>query len=523
MKLSPRRPGAPTAMTPDDLQRRRLLRGGAAVATLGLTAPASALLRESSIAKPPTSPLPAPSATMTSDLLNETPRLSAAALGRAFRDGRADPVAALEHYLSKASATSSVFIGLTPQRARAEAEASAERWRQGVPLGPLDGVPVAWKDLFDIQGTVTTAGAAVFAHHPPATADSPLVDAAARGGLVCLGKTNLVEFAFSGLGLNPHFGTPHNPFDTKVARVPGGSSSGSAVAVAAGAVPIAMGTDTAGSVRIPAAFNGLVGYKSSGARYPRNGVFPLSRTLDSLGPLAHTVEDCILIDGLFRGQPQPSLKPADLRGQTFVVDEALLQDPRVQDSVRANLDRAVDTLRDRGARIERKRVAALHEVADLIQSLGWLAAPEALAVHESLLASDDAARMDPRVRKRLEGAREFSGLNYVKLQWARERLIVQIREQLDGAVLVTPTVAHVAPELAPLEQDTDLFFKTNLATLRLTMLGSFLDMPGVALPMGTDASGLPTSLLLSLPSGDDDRLLPIALAAEQAGLSGHAA
>ncbi|WP_394824725.1 amidase [Pendulispora albinea] len=446
----------------------------------------------------------------------ENPLMSGAELGRAFESGTIDPVEALEQYLARASQTKHVFIARTEERARAEAKLAAERWRRKQPLGPLDGVPIAWKDLFDVRGTVTTAGAAVFTDHPPATEDAKLVAMAARAGLVCLGKTNLVEFAFSGIGINPHFGTPHNPFDAKVARVPGGSSSGSAVAVAVGAVPISMGTDTAGSIRIPAAFNGLVGFKSSSRHYSRDGVFPLSRTLDSLGPLAHTVEDCILLDALFHDAQPPRILAADLAQQRFVVDEVLLHDPRVEEGVRKNLERALDALRAQGARIEHRKVDALHEVWALIERIGWMAAPEAVAIHEKLLDSPDAARMDPRVRKRLDGARGFRASDYVHLQWARERLIAQVGEELGGAVLVLPTVAHVAPELEPLERDLDRFVATNLATLRLTMLGSFLDMPGVALPTGVDAAGLTTSVLVSVPSGHDARILSVALAAEHA-------
>ncbi|WP_394831041.1 amidase [Pendulispora rubella] len=442
------------------------------------------------------------------------PTITASELARAFRAGTTNPVEALEHYLEKAQATEHVFVALTAERARAEAAASAERWRKGTPRSALDGVPVAWKDLFDVRGTVTTAGAAVFTAHAPADRDAKLVELADRAGLVCLGKTNLVEFAYSGLGLNPHFGTPRNPHDAKVARVPGGSSSGSAVAVAVGAAPVAIGTDTAGSIRVPAAFNGLVGFKSSSRRYAQDGVFPLSRTLDSLGPLARSVEDCIALDAIFSGRTAPDLASVDLAQQRFVVDEGVLHDARVEPAVRANLEAAVSDLRAHGVRVEARRVEALHEVLGLIERIGWLAAPEALVVHEALMASPDAERLDPRVRKRLELARNFPASDYVKLLWARERLVERVRHDLDGAVVVLPTVAHVAPELAPLERDMDLFFKANFATLRLTMVGSFLDMPGVALPTGLDAAGLPTSFLLSVPSGDDERILSTALAVE---------
>ncbi|EPN41343.1 amidase family protein, partial [Pseudomonas syringae] len=197
----------------------------------------------------------------------------ACAMAEAFAQGLSDPLQVLEDALQQATQVDHVFISMSVERARREAEASAARWKHGQPLSPFDGVPVAWKDLFDVAGCVTTAGATVRNNLSPALLDAPSVGLLARAGMVSLGKTNLSEFAYSGLGLNPHFGTPINPKSDSSPRIPGGSSSGSAVAVAAGIVPIAMGTDTAGSIRIPAAFNGLVGFRSTSRRYSRDGVF----------------------------------------------------------------------------------------------------------------------------------------------------------------------------------------------------------------------------------------------------------
>src|ERR1700757_1112429 len=177
-------------------------------------------------------------------------KLSAAELGRLFASGKVDPVEATEFYLNRGKQTEAVFIAVTEKRARLEAEAARTRWKAGFPLSNLDGVPIAWKDLFDVRQTVTTAGSAIFRNQPPAARDAALVVLAARAGMVCLGKTNLPELAYSGMGMNPHFGTPANPHSREVARVPGGSSSGSAVAVALGSVPIAVGSDTGGSIRV---------------------------------------------------------------------------------------------------------------------------------------------------------------------------------------------------------------------------------------------------------------------------------
>jgi aspartyl-tRNA(Asn)/glutamyl-tRNA(Gln) amidotransferase subunit A len=444
-------------------------------------------------------------------------RIDATAMAETFASGRSDPVEALERALAKAAASEHVFISLSADRARREAHAAAARWKAGQPLSALDGVPLAWKDLFDVAGSVTTAAAAVRRDISPALLDAASVGLLTRAGLVSMGKTNLSEFAYSGLGLNPHFGTPHNPHGLDQPRIPGGSSSGSAVAVAAGIVPIAMGTDTAGSIRIPAAFNGLSGFRSSCKRYSRDGVFPLAHTLDSLGPLAHSVRDLLAIDDILRGRNTPtSSVPRTLVGQRFRVDEAVLSDARVEPAVRDNLLRCIAALKDAGASIDLRPSPAFQAALSLIEQQGWLGAAEAFALHQPLLDSDAASQLDPRVRRRLEAARTFPASQLINLYNARERLQQQLTDELDGAFLITPTVAHVAPPIAPLQADDELFMRTNLATLRLTMPGSLLNMPGVSLPSGRDALGLPTGLLLSAPPGEDSRLLRAALAVEAA-------
>lgn len=435
----------------------------------------------------------------------------ATSLAEDFASGRSDPVQALEQALDQASQSAAVFICLTAERARREAEAAAARWRAGQPLSVFDGVPLAWKDLFDVASSITTAGAAYRRHAPAALLDAPSVGLLCRAGMVSVGKTNLSELAYSGLGLNPHFGTPHNPHGRDQPRIPGGSSSGSAVAVAAGIVPIAMGTDTAGSIRIPAALNGLVGYRSSSRRYSRDGVFPLAHTLDSLGPLTRSVRDALAIDDLLHGRTS-NHRVRSLKGQRFVLEQGLLAD--VEPAVRNNLLRGVERLKAEGALVEMRPCATFQATLALIQQQGWLGAFEAFALHETLLDSADAEQLDPRVRRRLEAARSLPASRLIHLIEARQRLQQQLIDDLDGALLITPTVAHVAPALAALEADDDLFVSTNLATLRLTMPGSLLDMPGVTLPSGHDAQGLPTGLLLSAPAGEDARLLRAALSVE---------
>lgn len=443
--------------------------------------------------------------------------VDATAMAETFASGLSDPVQALDLALEKSAQHAHVFISLCSDRARREAQASAARWKAGQPLSRFDGVPIAWKDVFDVAGSATTAAAAVRHDVSAALLDANSVGLLARAGMVSVGKTNLSEFAYSGLGLNPHFGTPLNPCGVDQPRIPGGSSSGSAVAVAAGIVPIAMGTDTAGSIRIPAAFNGLVGFRSSCKRYSRDGVFPLAHTLDSLGPLARSVRDVLAIDDILRDRAQPTVSAArNLAGQQFWVDEAVLFDKRVESAVRDNLLRGLEALKAQGALIEMRPSPTFQATLTLIEQQGWLGAAEAFALHQALLDSAAAADLDPRVRRRLEAARHFPASQLINLYSARARLQQQITDELDGAFLITPSVAHVAPPFAPLETDDELFVRTNLATLRLTMPGSLLNLPGVSLPTGVDGLGLPTGLLLSAPPGEDSRLLRAALAVESA-------
>ncbi len=244
---------------------------------------------------------------------------TAKSLADEMRAGRRDPVELVTEVFDRIEAhgDAALFIRQTRARAEAEARAARERLRAGNPASLLDGVPMAWKDLFDLRETVTTAGSDVLRTATPAAKDAALVRAGMLAGLVTVGTVNMTEFAYSGIGLNPHYGTPRNPCDRVVHRSPGGSSSGSGAVVAAGIVPLSIGTDTGGSIRIPAAFNGVVGYKTSTGHHPMEGVFPLSRTLDTLGPLANTVEDCVLVDAALRGLAKPAVAAADPGGLGF--------------------------------------------------------------------------------------------------------------------------------------------------------------------------------------------------------------
>lgn len=459
--------------------------------------------------------------------------MTASALAAAYGRGDVTPLTVAEWCLGRAEGTRGVFTQLTAERALAQAALSTARWRSGAVLGPLDGVPLTWKDLFDIRDTPTTAGSALLAHAAPAASDATLVAHADAAGMVFIGKTSLSEFAYSGLGLNRFFGTPVNPALGLRARAPGGSSSGAALSVALDVSPIGIGTDTAGSVRIPAAFNALVGYRASRNRYSMAGVFALAPSLDTVGPLARSVGDCIAMDRVLRGGrgsegPEQLARNFDearrlLARQVFVVDPGLLESDGVGAAVRENLEEQMRRLREAGAAVECRQLSSLRAVQALVQSHGWLGACEAFATHQARLDGPQAGDMDPRVRQRLEAARHVTAACYLHLRWQRPGLMSQFEAELAGATLVLPTTAHTAPLLQPLEEDDELFAATNLATLRLTMPGSFLDTPALSMPSGVervrapDASTelLPTGMQLMRARGDDERLLAIAFSLEQ--------
>jgi aspartyl-tRNA(Asn)/glutamyl-tRNA(Gln) amidotransferase subunit A len=409
-----------------------------------------------------------------------------------------------------------VFTRVTAGRALTEARAASRRIRAGRPLGPLDGVPIAWKDLFDLEGIVTTAGSVVLADAPPAARDAAVVERLRDAGMVSVGRVNMTEFAFSGIGINPHYGTPANPHGRDVPRIPGGSSSGSAVAVAAGLVPVAIGTDTGGSVRIPAAFNGIVGYKATRGRYPMEGVYPLSSSLDSLGVLCRTVADAVAVDAAMLGQVVPAVRRGALAGQRLVVPTNVVFDdaePGVLSAFEAALARLVAA----GCTVERRPVPAFDAILDLYRRYGPMVTAEAYALHEARLTGPDAERMDRRVVARARLGAGISMTAYVALLAARAPMIRDLAAAFGAdAVFAFPTLPHVAPPIADLEADDDRFIGVNVRTLRNTMLGNYLDWCGVSLPCGTGEAGMPVGLLLSGQPGTDERILSLALAAEAA-------
>jgi aspartyl-tRNA(Asn)/glutamyl-tRNA(Gln) amidotransferase subunit A len=387
--------------------------------------------------------------------------------------------------------------------ARAAADASDARAARGHSLGSLDGVIVSIKDLFDVAGEPTRAGSKILAEEAaPAASDALIVQRLRQAGAIIVAKTNMTEFAFSGIGANPHFGTPGNPRDR--GRVPGGSSAGAPVAVADGMCDIAIGTDTGGSVRIPAALCGLVGFKPSRQRVPTEGAFPLSKTLDSIGPIARSVADCAKADAIMAGEEFTPLESSALAGVRFGLPEGLLLE-RLDDIVAPAFKAAVARLDAGGVRLGHEKLPLLDDWV-AVNERGGVIPPEACAVHRDRLRRR-AADIDPNVRIRIERGCAVSEADLAETLRERRRLVAAMDARLDGLdALVMPTAAIVAPTIAEVD-DAKVFAVRNAAVLRNTSMVNFFDLCAISLPL---SASLPVGLMLVARNGQDRQLLRIA-------------
>jgi aspartyl-tRNA(Asn)/glutamyl-tRNA(Gln) amidotransferase subunit A len=397
------------------------------------------------------------------------------------------------------------------EAARGAAAAADARARAGISLGPLDGAIVTIKDLFDVAGEVTRAGSKVLAEEgKPADADAPVVRALRAGGAVIVAKTNMTEFAFSGVGINPHYGTPGNPADRK--RIPGGSSSGAAVSVADGMCDIAIGSDTGGSTRIPGALCGLVGFKPSRQRISTAGAFPLSQSIDSIGPITQSVMDCAKADAVMSGDDFKPLEPAPLANLRVGIAQGLPLE-NLDDTVGKRFPNALDWLEQAGARLSYEKLALLDGMTR-VNSRGGVQPAEAFTLHRDRL-NRRGADIDANVRARLERARNISAGDYIEMVNERAALIAEMDSRLaDIDVLALPTTPMVAPtieEMAP----PDFFARKNAMLLRNTSIWNFFDCCAISLPLPREG-GLPTGLMLVARNGHDHRLLRIAAAVERA-------
>ncbi|MCV2881955.1 amidase [Actibacterium sp. XHP0104] len=435
-------------------------------------------------------------------------RMSAGDLGRAIGAGRIDPVALTEAYLEAIAAhphAPRIYARTTMERALAEAGAAHARARDGARLGPLDGVPVSWKDLFDTAGVVTEAGSALLAGRVP-TRDAAVLRNATAAGLVCLGKTHMSELAFSGLGLNPVTATP--PCVNDESAVSGGSSSGAAASVAFGLAAAAVGSDTGGSVRIPSAWNDLVGLKTSSGRLSLTGSVPLAASFDTVGPLTRTVEDAALMLAALGGGRAADLRGASLRGTRFMILKTVGME-NLRDAPRAGFTSAVERLQAAGAIVN---TAEAPEVAQAMDLAAILFTAEAYGTWGQQIEAAPE-RMFPPILERFRAGAQYTAADFVAA-WHRLRdLRAQWAARVAGydAVLL-PTSPILPPDAARLMSDGDYYVTENLLALRNTRVGNLMDCAALTLPTGVPSCGI---MFLGAPGGEE-RLLRIGAAAEAA-------
>jgi aspartyl-tRNA(Asn)/glutamyl-tRNA(Gln) amidotransferase subunit A len=404
------------------------------------------------------------------------------------------------------------FLVVHDKEALAVADRVDAQRRSGAKLPALAGIPVSIKDLFDEANVVTLGGSKAMVGTPPATRDSVVVERLKTAGAVIVGRTNLTEFAYSGLGLNPHYGTPKNAFDRSTGRVPGGSSSGAAISVVDGMVAGAIGTDTGGSVRIPAALNGVVGFKSTARRVPRDGVLPLSFTLDSVGPIAKTVADCVLLDQVLSAETGSIPAPARIRGLRFAVPKTVFHDdlsPAVANAFTAALGR----LSAAGATIIELPMAEFAQAA-AVNPGGGISSAEAFSWHRRWL-KDAADKYDPRVLFRIRRGETITAADYIEMLQRRERFVLTINSAASSYdAMLMPTTPDTAPTIAEAGRDDESYFRFNGRMLRNPSIVNLFDGCAVSLPCHEPGSA-PVGLMIAGTQNSDRRILAIALAVEE--------
>lgn len=402
------------------------------------------------------------------------------------------------------------FVGVHAEQARVMADAMDGLRRAGRAPSRFAGIPISVKDLFDVAGEVTRAGSRALDDAPPAREHAAVVQRLLGAGFVPIGRTNMSEFAFSGLGLNPHYGTPLCPWDRAGGRIPGGSSSGAAVSVADRMAVVAIGTDTGGSCRIPAALCGVVGYKPTARRVPLGGVLPLAPSLDSVGPLGPSVACCAIADAILAGEPPAAPVPAAVAGLRLALPANVVCDG-LDDAVATAFERAVSRLSAAGARIIGATFPTF-EAVDTMNAKGGFAASQAFAWHRDLLAARGML-YDPRIRVRIARGEALSARDYIMLVASRRRAIAAFDEATGPFdALVMPTCPIVAPRVADVDGEA-AFNRLNLTLLRNTAYGNVLDRCAISLPCHRPGEP-PVGLMLMGATMGDRRLLAIGAAVE---------
>jgi aspartyl-tRNA(Asn)/glutamyl-tRNA(Gln) amidotransferase subunit A len=415
---------------------------------------------------------------------------------------------ALAHIDDRAGEGPRTFIRVFSEQALAAASACDAFRAAGLPAGPLAGIPVAVKDLCDVSGSVTTAGSRVLRDAVPARHDAPVVARLRAAGAIVIGTTNMTEFAMGGVGINPHYGTPRNPWDRATGRLPGGSSSGSAVAVADGCVPAAVGSDTAGSIQMPAALCGVTGFKPTARRVPRDGTIPLAPSLDSIGPIAASVQCCAVVDAVLAGMPESTLHEVPLEGLVFAIPRTLVLDALDAD-VAVAFDRALSRLSASGVSIVEIRFAELAELPSLSFSV-----IEGYAWHRRQLETKREL-YDPIVAARFESGAGVSAADYIALCNARSDLIHRALRVTRGFdAIAMPTLPLTAPPLADFDGNEPLWLATNRRMIRNPGIANFLDRCALSIPCHEPGTA-PVGFSLMGEHGADRRVLGIGLAVER--------
>ena len=406
-----------------------------------------------------------------------------------------------------------VFIHVDKDAAIEAAEAMDRLRKAKAAPSRFAGIPVSIKDLFDIKGQVTRAGSRALDDSPPAQADAMVVARLRRAGFVVIGRTNMTEFAYSGIGINPHYGTPKSAWQRSTGHVPGGSSSGAAVSIADQMAYGALGTDTGGSCRIPAAFNGIVGFKPTQRRVPLDGGVPLSSTLDSFGPLARSVSCCAILDAVLADEPVVPLRPRPIKGMKLAVPTTIALDD-LDDAVAKTFERALETLSRQGASIERIEVPEFLDIG-VMNTKGGFSAAESYAWHRFLIASKGDV-YDPRVSVRILRGEGMSAADYVDLLNARRSMISRIETRIAPYdALVMPTTANTPPRIADLVADDKAFTTQNLRALRNPSLINMIDGCSISLPAQREGE-VPVGLMLAAAGGSDRRIFELAAGMEEA-------
>ncbi|MGH8230422.1 MAG: amidase [Steroidobacteraceae bacterium] len=402
------------------------------------------------------------------------------------------------------------FVLVDREAALAAADAVDRQRQLGTTVPVHAGIPISIKDLFDIAGQVTRAGSTALANRAPALVDAPCVARLRRAGFIVIGRTNMTEFAFSGLGLNPHYGTPLNPWARAEAHIPGGSSSGAAISVADGMAHAALGSDTGGSCRIPAAFTALVGYKPTARRVPRSGAVPLSTTLDSFGPIARTVECCARLDAVLADEAPPELAQAAVSGLRLAVPRTVVLDD-LDAQVSDDFERALARLSAAGAKLERIELPEFAQIAPM-NAKGTISNYECYAWHRQLIAQH-AAEYDPRVLVRIRKGAAQTAEDYAALLAARGAFIAAVEARLAPFdAFLMPTVPIVPPRMSELISD-DAYARINALVLRNPSIVNLLDGCAISIPVNRPGAA-PVGLTLACRGGQDAHLFRCAAGAE---------